>query len=364
MADRHVIRGLEAEFRTAKATAERAMAQVGDADLHAQIDPRQNGIAVTVQHLAGNMRSRWTDFLTTDGEKPDRNREGEFAERNLSRTQLAELWERDWACALDGMAALTDGDLSRTVTIRDEPLTVLQAVLRQLTHATWHVSQIALLAKHFAGDRWQYLTKPPGGSVAYNADRGVPGPPTSPTADGAVRLLGIPGSLRAGSSNGAVVAAAAAVAPAGVSVDVYAGVGLLPHYHPDADRGPVPATVTALRAAVRAAVRAADALLLCSPEYAHGVPGSLKNALDWLVSGGELMGKAVAVVGASPQATHARAALVETLSVLMATVVDEASVTLPLPRNTITAAEVAADARLADPLRAAVAALARAARHP
>ena len=355
MANRNVIRALEAEFRTAKATAERAMAQVGDADLHAQFDPRQNGIAITVQHLAGNMRSRWTDFLTTDGEKPSRDREGEFAERNLSRAELAELWEKGWACALDGMAALTDGDLSRVVTIRGEPHTVLRAVLRQLTHATWHVSQIALLAKHFAGDRWQYLTKPPGGSTAHDADRGVPSPP--PPAE-AIRLLAISGSLRAGSSNGAVVAAAAAVAPAGVTVDVYAGVGLLPHYNPDADHGPVPATVAALRAAVRAA----DALLLCSPEYAHGVPGSLKNALDWLVSNGELMGKPVAVVNASPQAKHARAALVETLSVLMATVVDAASVTLPLPRNTITAAEIGADTRLADPLRAAVAALARAAR--
>ena len=111
-----------------------------------------------------------------------------------------------------------------------------------------------------------------------------------------------------------------------------------------------------------AALRAAEAVLVCSPEYAPGVPGSLKNAPDLLVSGGELMGKRVAVVGASPQATHGRAALVETLSVLMATVVDGASVTLPLPRNSIKAAEIAADPRLADPLRAAVAALARAAR--
>ena len=182
MAHHDVIRAMADEFRKLKSTADRALAQVADADLHARLVPRQNSIAVTVQHLAGNMRSRWTDFLTTDGEKPDRDREREFADRRLSRAELTDLWERGWASALDAMAALTDADLSRTVTIRREPLTVLQAVLRQLTHAAWHVSQIALLAKCSAGDRWQYLTIPPGGSAAYNADRGVPGPPMPPTA--------------------------------------------------------------------------------------------------------------------------------------------------------------------------------------
>ena len=219
-----------------------------NADLHARIDPRQNGIDVTVQHLAGNMRSQRTDFLTADGEKPDRDREGEFAERNLTRAELAGVWERGWACALDAIAAPTDGDLARTVTIRGEPLTVLQAALRQPTHASWHVGQIAVLAKHFAGDRWRYLTTPPGGSVAYDADRGMP----PPVANGTVGLLALSGSRRTGSSNGAVVAAAAAVAPAGVSVDVYAGVGLLPQ-SPDGDHGPVPATVAALRADARLA---------------------------------------------------------------------------------------------------------------
>lgn len=177
MADRQIIAAFEAEFRKAKAMADRSIAQVSDdADLHARINPQQNGIAAIVQHLAGNMRSRWTDFLTSDGEKPGRDRESEFVDRSLSRVALLDLWERGWACAFDTMAGLTDADLARTVTIRNEPHTVLQAILRQVTHATWHVSQIALIAKELVGERWQYLTIPPGGTAAFNRARGVPGP--------------------------------------------------------------------------------------------------------------------------------------------------------------------------------------------
>jgi hypothetical protein len=181
MCDRRTIEACEAEFQKAKALADRSIAQVSDADLHARINPLQNSVAAIVQHLAGNMRSRWTDFLTSDGEKPGRDRESEFADRNLARAELLDLWERGWACAFDAMAKLTDGDLARVITIRNEPHTVLQAILRQMTHATWHVSQIALIAKHVVGDGWQYLTIPPGGSAEFNRARGVPYAPPAQT---------------------------------------------------------------------------------------------------------------------------------------------------------------------------------------
>ncbi len=171
-----------------------------------------------------------------------------------------------------------------------------------------------------------------------------------------MRVLAISGSLRAASSNGAVVSAAVALSPAGVSVDVFAGVGALPHYNPDVDRDPLPPSVVEWRATLAAA----DAAFLCSPEYAHGVPGSLKNALDWIVSSGEFMHKPVALINASPHARHAHAALVETLTVMMAVIVEPASVTLPLPRNSITADEIVADPLLSQAIGASLAALARA----
>ena len=163
MSDRATIDALAAEFRNAKRTADRAIAQVADGELHASLNPWQNGIAVTIQHVAGNLRSRWADFLTADGEKPGRDRDGEFVDRRLTRAELADLWDGAWAVALAALAGLTDADLGRTVTIRGEPHTVLQAVLRNLTHAVWHVSQIALIAKHYVGPDWAYLTVPPGG---------------------------------------------------------------------------------------------------------------------------------------------------------------------------------------------------------
>jgi NAD(P)H-dependent FMN reductase len=174
-----------------------------------------------------------------------------------------------------------------------------------------------------------------------------------------VKVIAVSGSLRRASSNSAVIEAAALFAPPEVSLDVYAGLASLPHFNPDDDRDPLPPAVAELRAAFGSA----DAVLVCSPEYAHGVPGALKNALDWMVSSGELMNKPVALVNASPHSRHAHASLAETLTVMMAVVVPEASVTLPLTRNTITAAEIAADPGLADRLREVLAALARAVLH-
>ena len=171
MTDHTALDAFETEFRKTKSACEKAMGQVHDAGLHAQLNPRQNSIAVIIQHMHGNMLSRWTDFLTTDGEKPTRDREAEFVDRQLPRADLMALWERGWACVFAALAPLTDADLSRTVTIRTEPHTVALAVARQLAHYSWHAGQIALIGKHLVGERWKYLTIPPGGSAEWVAAR-------------------------------------------------------------------------------------------------------------------------------------------------------------------------------------------------
>ena len=173
MQERTLLAALESEFRKTKALAEGAMGQVDDAGLYARLNPRQNSIAVVVQHMAGNMLSRFTDFLTTDGEKPWRDREGEFVDRRLSRPELTDLWDRGWACLFDAIAPLTDADLERTVLIRREPHTVFPALVRQTAHYAWHAGQIALIAKHLVGERWRYLTIPPGGSAEFNRKAGI-----------------------------------------------------------------------------------------------------------------------------------------------------------------------------------------------
>lgn len=151
-----------------KKLAERAMAQISDEHLFAPIDPEANSIAVIVKHLSGNMRSRWTNFLTTDGEKPDRNRDSEFEEPPASREAVLAAWEAGWSCVFSALHALTDDDLSRTVTVRGEPHSVMQAINRQLAHYPHHIGQIVLLAKHFAGNQWQSLSIPRRASADYN----------------------------------------------------------------------------------------------------------------------------------------------------------------------------------------------------
>jgi hypothetical protein len=159
------------EFRRTKEIADRAMAQVSDADFFAAPDPHTNPIAVVVKHLAGNLRSRWTDFLTTDGEKPDRHRDAEFVVGyEDGRETLMDRWERGWSILFATLEALRDEDLDVVVTIRGEPHTVHQAVHRQLTHYAYHAGQIVLLARRFAGERWRTLSVPRGGSGAFNRD--------------------------------------------------------------------------------------------------------------------------------------------------------------------------------------------------
>ena len=147
-------------FQNYKNLADRAMAQVPDEALTIALDGESNSIAVIVKHMAGNMRSRWTDFLTTDGEKPDRNRDTEFESPARTRAELSAQWEAGWKCMFAALGALSDGDLERTVQIRKQPHSVMQAINRQLTHYAYHVGQIVFLSKHFAAGQWTTLTMP------------------------------------------------------------------------------------------------------------------------------------------------------------------------------------------------------------
>jgi hypothetical protein len=155
-------------FRYYKRLAERAMEQVADERLFAALVPEANSIAIIVKHMAGNMRSRWTDFLTTDGEKPNRNRDSEFVDPPATRNQLLAEWKNGWACVFNAIEALTDADLGRTITIRGESHSVMQAINRQLAHYAHHVGQIVLLARHFASDHWQSLSVPRNQSAEFN----------------------------------------------------------------------------------------------------------------------------------------------------------------------------------------------------
>jgi hypothetical protein len=154
-----------------KKLAERAMEQCPDEGLFATLDGESNSIAIIVKHMVGNMRSRWSDFLTTDGEKPDRHRDTEFEEPPKSREELLGSWERGWKYLFDALAGLSDADLTRTVLIRTEPHSVMQAINRQVAHYSYHIGQITFLAKHFAvqSGKWTALTVPRKQSAAFNA---------------------------------------------------------------------------------------------------------------------------------------------------------------------------------------------------
>lgn len=157
-----------AVFRYYKNLAERAMAQVADEQLAAVLDDEMNSIAIIVKHMAGNMRSRWTDFLTTDGEKPDRNRDTEFADAPVTRESLLALWENGWQVVFQALEPLSDGDLQRTVTIRSEPHSVMQAINRQVAHYSYHCGQIVFLAKHLQHPGWKSLSVPRHRSADFN----------------------------------------------------------------------------------------------------------------------------------------------------------------------------------------------------
>ena len=158
------------QFHGQKSLAEKALAQVADEQFFAALDGESNSLALIVKHIAGNLKSRWTDFYTSDGEKPDRRRDSEFeAEPGDTRASLMERWEQGWGTLFGVIDPMAVSDLERTVTIREEPHSVLKAVNRQLAHYAYHVGQIVFLAKHNAAGRWQSLTIPRGQSETFNA---------------------------------------------------------------------------------------------------------------------------------------------------------------------------------------------------
>ena len=161
-------------FRNYKTMGEKAMAQVDDGEFFTAIDGEANSIGVIVKHIAGNLVSRWTDFLTSDGEKPDRNRDTEFEMIADTRGSLMEFWERGWRTLFDSIEPLTPTDFAKTVTIRGETHTIAEALNRQMTHYAYHIGQIVLLAKHFRSSEWQTLSVPRNRSAEFNkllADR-------------------------------------------------------------------------------------------------------------------------------------------------------------------------------------------------
>jgi hypothetical protein len=165
---RIIVQAMAQRMASQKSMAERAFAQVPDELLHRPLDENTNSIAVIVKHLSGNLRSRFTDFLTSDGEKPDRDRDGEFIDDIPDRAAMLVLWEAGWKSVLDALATLSDEDLMRTVTIRGEPHSVIDALCRALAHVSYHVGQIVQLSRYLAKDRWTVLTIPRGASKAFN----------------------------------------------------------------------------------------------------------------------------------------------------------------------------------------------------
>jgi hypothetical protein len=155
-------------FEANKRLADRAVEQVPDDELHTALDVNTNSVAVIMKHVAGNLLSRWTDFLTTDGEKPWRNRDSEFVDTFGSRAEILEYWERGWACLLETLKGLKPEDLEKTVTIRGEPHSVPLALARSLGHTCYHVGQMVQVARIHAGEKWNTLTIPRGGSEQFN----------------------------------------------------------------------------------------------------------------------------------------------------------------------------------------------------
>ena len=157
-------------FREAQAQCDKALAQVPFELWSRRLDPESNSLVTLMMHMAGNMLSRWTDFLASDGEKPDRDRDAEFEDpATLSREALLARWSRGWTCLFDTMTSLTASDLDRTVIIRSQPLGVVEAINRQIAHYAQHAGQIVFLAKHLSGGQWKTLSVPRHGSAAFNA---------------------------------------------------------------------------------------------------------------------------------------------------------------------------------------------------
>ena len=163
-----VIESALAAFRSNKGWADKAVAQLADDMLHVALDANTNCIAVIMKHVAGNLLSRWTDFLTTDGEKPWRNRDDEFVDTFTTRDELISYWESGWQRLFDSLSGLSAADLGKTVTIRGEPHSVSLTIHRSLAHCGYHVGQIVLIARILAGAHWTTITIPRGASASFN----------------------------------------------------------------------------------------------------------------------------------------------------------------------------------------------------
>jgi hypothetical protein len=174
---RAIVESIEAEFRRYKALGEGAMNQLTDAQLVERASAESNSIAMLAWHMAGNFKSRFTDFLDTDGEKPWRDREGEFAVRDAGRDELIGTWNEGWDAVLTTVGSLTDAHLENSITIRGVSLSVAHALHRSLAHASYHVGQMVYIGKIMRGTSWEYQSIPPGGTAAYNQnpthERGV-----------------------------------------------------------------------------------------------------------------------------------------------------------------------------------------------
>ena len=162
-----ILNSLESEYRRYKGLGEGAIAQLDDADF-SKPAAGGNSIAILVWHISGNLKSRFTDFLTSDGEKPWRARDEEFIDRSVTRAQLLEKWEEGWRALFAALATLQPDDLERTVTIRTQPMAVHDALHRSLAHVSYHVGQIVYIAKALRGDTWKYMSIPPGKSEEFN----------------------------------------------------------------------------------------------------------------------------------------------------------------------------------------------------
>ena len=166
----HYLEDALSTFRDYKKLGERAFAQLSNEDFFRTIDDESNSIAVIIKHIAGNMLSRWTDFLTTDGEKPERNRDMEFVMLpETTKEDMLAYWQKGWKCVFDAVESLRPDDLMRTIRIRGQDHTVIQAINRQLAHYAYHVGQIVYLAKHFRSSEWQSLSVPRNKSAEFNA---------------------------------------------------------------------------------------------------------------------------------------------------------------------------------------------------
>src|SRR4051812_6413784 len=165
----HYLEEATRQLRGHKRMGEGAMSQLSDEDFFRVIDPESNSVAIIVKHIVGSQRSRFTDFLSSDGEKPNRHRDTEFIiDSNTTRAEVMNSWEQGWKILFDALASLKPGDVTRTVMIRNEPHTVLQAINRQIAHYAQHIGQIVFLAKHFKSSQWKTLSIPRGKSEEFN----------------------------------------------------------------------------------------------------------------------------------------------------------------------------------------------------